>query len=233
MVSNLTLYTGSLSPSPFFHQTSQCSWCPPVPISVYCARTLSPSASHPTSHDLFANQLRTKEEGGEGLDIRPSIVVAHAHVKLSKLDETVRRGDGKNVTKSSPVKREDWSLNPSVDPGVEVARNQWNAELITRPDIKTFLPPIGNFTAYIFGDPALLSSFHPTYTLLSESTTNATEAMSLGGIRRDMVQDGKMKGVGVVVCFREEGAALGEVTKYLVYDLRKIDILRVLRVLRI
>ncbi|EEB87775.1 hypothetical protein MPER_14738, partial [Moniliophthora perniciosa FA553] len=26
-------------------------------------------------------------------------------------------------------------------------------ELITRPDIQVFLPPIGNFTVYIFGKP--------------------------------------------------------------------------------
>jgi GTP cyclohydrolase II len=30
-------------------------------------------------------------------------------------------------------------------------------ELLTRPDIKTFLPPIGGITVYIFGDPAKLA----------------------------------------------------------------------------
>lgn len=29
-------------------------------------------------------------------------------------------------------------------------------ELITRPDLKVFLPPIGNLSIYIFGDPKFL-----------------------------------------------------------------------------
>lgn len=31
-------------------------------------------------------------------------------------------------------------------------------ELITRPDLKVFLPPIGGLTAYIFGDPSKLGN---------------------------------------------------------------------------
>jgi hypothetical protein len=31
------------------------------------------------------------------------------------------------------------------------------AELLTRPDLKVFLPPIGGMTVYIFGDPSKLS----------------------------------------------------------------------------
>ena len=30
-------------------------------------------------------------------------------------------------------------------------------ELVTRPDLSVFLPPIGGITLYIFGDPAALS----------------------------------------------------------------------------
>jgi hypothetical protein len=30
-------------------------------------------------------------------------------------------------------------------------------ELITRPDLKVFLPPIGNLSVYIFGNPDFLS----------------------------------------------------------------------------
>ncbi|KAF5365463.1 hypothetical protein D9758_010823 [Tetrapyrgos nigripes] len=229
---------------------------------------------------IFANQLRTKEEGGEGLDIRPSIAVTRAHIKLSELDETVKRGeidvDGKIVMKSRPVKREDGSVNESIDPGVEVAVSKaavepvWYLagvaerfgisetllrrslfeetggmypELITRPDIKTFLPPIGNFTVYIFGDPALLSSSSPDVqvTLRVHDECNGSDVFgsdictckpylvyaieecirTAQGVQADMAEDGKKKGVGVVVYFRKEGRALGEVTKYLVYNLRK------------
>ncbi|KAF5332342.1 hypothetical protein D9758_017450 [Tetrapyrgos nigripes] len=73
---------------------------------------------------IFTNQLHT-EEGGEGLDIRPSIAVTCAHIKLSKLDETVRRWeidvDGKIVMKTRLVKREDGGMDGGVDPGMEVA----------------------------------------------------------------------------------------------------------------
>ncbi|KAF5342889.1 hypothetical protein D9758_015406 [Tetrapyrgos nigripes] len=86
-----------------------------------------------TSHQrimIFANQLLAKEERGEELDIRPSIGVTRAHsIKLSELDEAVRRGeidvDGKIVMKNRPAKREDGSESESesesIDPGGEVA----------------------------------------------------------------------------------------------------------------
>jgi hypothetical protein len=38
-------------------------------------------------------------------------------------------------------------------------------ELITRPDIKVFLPPIGGLTVYIFGNPAFMSDESKELTL--------------------------------------------------------------------
>ncbi|KAF5343797.1 hypothetical protein D9758_016210 [Tetrapyrgos nigripes] len=40
-------------------------------------------------------------------------------------------------------------------------------------------------------------------------------------VQVDMAKDEKKKGVGVVVYFQKEGKALGDVTKYLEYNLRK------------
>jgi GTP cyclohydrolase II len=114
-------------------------------------------------------------------------------------------------------------------------------ELITRPDIKTFLPPIGNFTVYIFGNPALLSDPSAHLTLRVHDECNGSDVFgsdictckpylvyaieecirTAQGVQSDMKKDGKTQGVGVVVYFRKEGRALGEVTKYLVYNLRK------------
>jgi hypothetical protein len=59
------------------------------------------------------------------LDIRTSIAVTRAHMKLSELDDSVRRGeiqaDGKIVMKSRPVKKEDGTINEDIDQGFEVA----------------------------------------------------------------------------------------------------------------
>ncbi|THU97361.1 hypothetical protein K435DRAFT_778100 [Dendrothele bispora CBS 962.96] len=222
--------------------------------------------------------IKTVEEGGEGLYVRPSIAVTRAHIKLSEIGEAVRRGeievDGKIVLKSAPLRNEDGTVNEKIDPGVEVAVSKaavepvWYLpgvaerfgisetllrralfeetggmypELITRPDIKVFLPPIGNLTVYIFGNPSLLSSPTAHLTLRVHDECNGSDVFgsdictckpyltyameecirTAQGKQEDMVRDGKTEGVGVVVYFRKEGRALGEVTKYLVYNLRK------------
>lgn len=68
---------------------------------------------------IWADQIEA------GLDIRPSIAVTKAHIKLSELDEAARKGlikiDGKLVIKSRPVLNPDYTENLEVDPGVELA----------------------------------------------------------------------------------------------------------------
>lgn len=59
-----------------------------------------------------------------GLDIRPSIAITKAHIKLSEIDEAARKGliqiDGHLVIKSRPVLNADYTES-DVDPGVELA----------------------------------------------------------------------------------------------------------------
>jgi hypothetical protein len=59
-----------------------------------------------------------------GLDIRPSISVTKAHIKLSELDEAVRSGkipiDGKIVLGSHPLINPDGTPS-QADPGIEVS----------------------------------------------------------------------------------------------------------------
>nr|GAT60711.1 predicted protein [Mycena chlorophos] len=196
----------------------------------------------------------------EGLDVRPSIAVTRAHIKMSELDDAVRRGDlkvdGKIVLASAPV--------PGLDnPGVEVAVSKaavepvWHLpgvaerfgiselllrralfeetggsypELITRPDIKVFLPPIGGLTVYIFGNPAFMSDESKELTLRVHDECNGSDVFGsdictckpyLTYAIEECIRCAQRGGVGVVVYFRKEGRALGEVTKYLVYNLRK------------
>ncbi|KII86729.1 hypothetical protein PLICRDRAFT_43380 [Plicaturopsis crispa FD-325 SS-3] len=103
-------------------------------------------------------------------------------------------------------------------------------ELITRPDIKVFLPPIGGLTAYIFGNPAFLSDESKELTLRVHDECNGSDVFGsdictckpyLTYAIEECVRGAQRGGVGLVVYFRKEGRALGEVTKYLVYNLRK------------
>ena len=63
-----------------------------------------------------------KKEIEEGLDVRPSIAVTKAHIKLSELDESSRKGtleiDGKVVFKSRPLLNPD-GTESDADPGIE------------------------------------------------------------------------------------------------------------------
>lgn len=114
----------------------------------------------------------------DGVEIRPTIAVTRAHMRIPELEESVRKGrlvpDGKicindagelNVTKFAvePV----WYLPGvaerfGIDEGTlrrSLFENTGGSypELITRGDIKLFLPPIGGLTVYCFGDPAKMS----------------------------------------------------------------------------
>jgi GTP cyclohydrolase N terminal len=72
-------------------------------------------------------QVFKKESGELGLDIRPSIAITKAHIKLSEIDETSRKGsipiDGKIVLKSRPLLNPDGSES-DADPGVEIVSSK-------------------------------------------------------------------------------------------------------------
>jgi GTP cyclohydrolase II len=103
-------------------------------------------------------------------------------------------------------------------------------ELITRHDIKLFLPPIGGLTVYIFGDPAKMSDPNSKLALRIHDECNGSDVFGSDictcrpyltfGIE-EAVKEAQKGGSGVVIYFRKEGRALGEVTKYLVYNARK------------
>ncbi|KAH8801225.1 cyclohydrolase [Flagelloscypha sp. PMI_526] len=207
------------------------------------------------------------KESQEGLDIRPSIAITKAHIKLSEIDESARKGeivvDGKIVLQSPPLRNEDGSERVGAFSGVEMNVSKaavepvWYLpgvadrfgisesllrralfedtggmypELITRPDIKVFLPPIGGLTVYIFGNPEYLQDESKELTLRVHDECNGSDVFGsdictckpyLVYAIEECVRGAQKGGVGVVVYFRKEGRALGEVTKYLVYNLRK------------
>ncbi|KAL8985088.1 MAG: hypothetical protein Q9205_001129 [Flavoplaca limonia] len=160
----------------------------------------------------------------ENIHIRPTIAITKAHMKLPELEQSVRFGrlkpDGKiclsdtgelAVTKFAvePV----WFL-----PGV--------AERFGI-DMKLFLPPIGGLTVYCFGDPSKMSDPNVKLALRIHDECNGSDVFGsdictcrpylIFGVE-EAVKEAQRGGSGVVVYFRKEGRALGEVTKYLVYN---------------
>src|SRR6202049_2841874 len=103
-------------------------------------------------------------------------------------------------------------------------------ELITRRDLHVFLPPIGGTTLYIFGDPAAMRDPARTLTCRIHDECNGSDVFGSDictcrpylthGVE-ECIRTAQQGGVGIVVYNRKEGRALGEVTKFLVYNARK------------
>ena len=101
---------------------------------------------------------------------------------------------------------------------------------MTRPDLSVFLPPIGGITLYIFGDPAAIADRKRTLTCRVHDECNGSDVFGsdictcrpylIHGIA-ECVKEAQAGGAGLIVYNRKEGRALGEVTKFLVYNARK------------
>ena len=104
-------------------------------------------------------------------------------------------------------------------------------ELITRPDIKIFLPPIGGLTIYIWGDPDTIPDEDIELTCRVHDECNGSDVFGsdictcrpyLTHAIEECIKTAQRGGSGLVIYFRKEGRSLGEVTKYLVYNTRKV-----------
>jgi GTP cyclohydrolase II len=103
-------------------------------------------------------------------------------------------------------------------------------ELVTRPDLAVFLPPIGGITLYMFGDPAAIADPVRRLTCRVHDECNGSDVFGSDictcrpylthGIE-ECVREAQAGGAGLIVYNRKEGRALGEVTKFLVYNARK------------
>ncbi|KAI9881376.1 MAG: Uracil-regulated protein 1, partial [Pleopsidium flavum] len=187
----------------------------------------------------------------ENVDIRPTIAITKAHMKLPELEQSVKAGrlvpDGKiclNQTGELAVTK--FAVEPvwylpgvaerfGIDEGAlrrSLFENTGGSfpELITRGDIKLFLPAIGGLTVYCFGDPARMSDSSVRLALRVHDECNGSDVFGsdictcrpylIFGVE-EAVKEAQQGGSGVVIYFRKEGRALGEVTKYLVYNARK------------
>lgn len=186
----------------------------------------------------------------KGLDVRPTIAVTKAHINMPELHEAVAAGrlkpDGKILKDNGDVRVTKMAIDPVWHlPGIarrlqvdeqDLRRSLFEnsggmfPELVTRPDLNVFLPPIGGHTVYIFGDLATLHD--PTKPLGCRVHDECNGSDVFGSdictcrpylchgieIAIEAAQEG---GNGLIVYNRKEGRALGEVTKFLVYNARK------------
>ena len=103
-------------------------------------------------------------------------------------------------------------------------------ELVERDDLKVFLPPIGGTTVYCFGDPEKLGDNRTVVACRVHDECNGSDVFGsdictcrpyLAHGIEVCIETAQAGGVGIVVYNRKEGRALGEVTKFLVYNARK------------
>src|SRR5436305_9839475 len=103
-------------------------------------------------------------------------------------------------------------------------------ELVTRLDLQVFLPPVGGTTVYLFGDVAKLAQPGTVITCRVHDECNGSDVFGSdictcrpypihGG--EECARSAQAGGLGLIVYNRKEGRALGEVTKFLVYNARK------------
>ena len=186
----------------------------------------------------------------KGYDIRPSIAVTQAHLLIPEVADAIAKGrlkkDGKIVLQSGDIKVTKVAIEPvwylpgmaarlGVDEG-ELRRILFQEtggmypEFITRQDLKVWLPPIGSTTVYIFGDPKDLANPKVELTCRVHDECNGSDVFGsdictcrpylMYGIE-DAARTAQRGGVGLIAYYRKEGRALGEVTKFLVYNARK------------
>ena len=185
-----------------------------------------------------------------GYDIRPTIAVTKAHIHLPEIRQALAfqrlAVDGKvlledasaTVTKVAvePV----WWL-PGVAERFKVSEADLRRalfeetggmypELVTRSDLEVFLPPIGGQTLYVFGDIRDLADPTVTLTARVHDECNGSDVFGsdictcrpyLTHAIEECIRGAQAGGVGLIAYSRKEGRALGEVTKFLVYNARK------------
>jgi GTP cyclohydrolase II len=204
--------------------------------------TLDPWGLDPMKH--------FKEYFDQGYDIRPSIAMTQAHLQLPEIEKAIQAGrlkpDGHIIKENGDVKATKVALDPVwYLPGIAQRLNVSEGELrrilfqetggmypefITRRDLKVWLPPIGSSTAYIFGDATKLADPSVELTCRVHDECNGSDVFGsdictcrpylMYGIE-DAARTAQRGGVGIIVYYRKEGRALGEVTKFLVYNARK------------
>jgi GTP cyclohydrolase II len=204
--------------------------------------SLDPWGSTVAEHfkDLFA----------AGYNIQPTIAITTAHMSVAEITDAMQEGrlkaDGKILTAKGDVAvtkvavEPVWYL-PGIAKRFKVEENELRRalfeqtggmypELVTRNDLSVFLPPIGGHTIYIFGDPGNIADRTKELTVRIHDENNGSDVFGsdictcrpyLIHAIEECILSAQKSGVGVIVYNRKEGGALGEVTKFLIFNARK------------
>lgn len=194
--------------------------------------------------EVFADEIAA------GFDIRPTIAITRARITMPEMkdalaagrlasDNRILQANGEaTVTKAAiePV----WYL-PGIAHRLGVKETalrrtlfeQTGAmfpDLITRPDRKVFLPPIGGITLYVFGNVERLWDGKGEVACRVHDECNGSDVFGsdicscrpyLAHGIEECIRSAQKDGAGLIVYNRKEGRALGEVVKFLVYNARK------------
>jgi len=186
----------------------------------------------------------------QGYDIRPTIAVTKAHIHLPEIRQAIAFQrlaidgrvllDDASATVTKVALEPVWWL-PGVAARFKVGEADLRRalfeetggmypELVTRSDIEVFLPPIGGQTLYVFGDIGDLADSGVTLTARVHDECNGSDVFGsdictcrpyLTHAIEECIRGAQAGGVGLIAYSRKEGRALGEVTKFLVYNARK------------
>jgi GTP cyclohydrolase II len=191
-----------------------------------------------------------KDEIAEGLDIRPSIAITRARLDLIEMRDALEAGrlkaDGHAIHENGSLSVTKIAIDPVwYLPGIAtrfgttetaLRRSLFEQtagmfpELVTRPDLRVFLPPIGGITVYLFGDMEKLANPRTRFTCRVHDECNGSDVFGsdictcrpylIHGIE-ECARAAQQGEFGIIVSNRKAGRALGEVTKFLVYNARK------------
>jgi GTP cyclohydrolase II len=185
-----------------------------------------------------------------GVDIRPTIAVTKARLDLHEMQAAIASGqlktDGKVVDANGSIAVVKIAIDPVwYLPGIaqrfgctetSLRRTLFEQtagmypELVTRSDLRVFLPPIGGTTLYLIGDVEKLTDPRTKITCRVHDECNGSDVFGsdictcrpylIHGIV-ECARGAQEGGLGIIAYNRKEGRALGEVTKFLVYNARK------------
>jgi GTP cyclohydrolase II len=194
--------------------------------------------------EVFADHIRA------GVDVRPTIAITRARIAMPEL-RVLRadgrlRSDGRVLLDNGEIRVTKAAIDPVWHlPGIaarfgvaeaDLRRTLFEEtggmfpELVTRPDLEVLLPPIGGTTVYLFGEVERISDPTTVIACRVHDECNGSDVFGsdictcrpylVHGIEV-CVETAQQGGVGIIVYNRKEGRALGEVTKFLVYNARK------------
>ena len=194
--------------------------------------------------EVFAEHIRA------GVDARPTIAITKARIATPELRPLLADGslrpDGKVLLDNGEIRVTKAAIDPVWHlPGLaarfgvseaDLRRTLFEEsggmfpELVTRPDIEVLLPPIGGMTIYLFGEVERIADPGTVIACRVHDECNGSDVFGsdictcrpylVHGIEL-CVETAQQGGVGIIVYNRKEGRALGEVTKFLVYNARK------------